>query len=394
MVGRSDRPIIGFDATSALTQGGGIGRYTRELIQALVAEAPGLHFKLFTARSPASSPVPDSLPTASNVTRHRAPLDERWLYRMWYRGRIPIPVQTITGRLDLFHSPDFVLPFVSGHVPTLLTVHDLSFIRYPETFPARLTAYLNRTVPWSVARATHILADSVSTRNDLKSLWNVPDEKVTVLYSGVNERFRRVPDEVQSAVRARYDLGETPVILSLGTVQPRKNYEFLVRAFEPVSRQAPHSLIIVGAKGWLDEGLSAEIERLQLAGRVRITGFVADEDLPALYSAADLFVFPSLYEGFGLPILEAMACGVPVITSNSSSLPEVITRDDGELAAIMLSPYDEAAWTTEMLRLLADENTRHSLSEAGIAQSARFRWQKAAAELATLYRRLLEKQKN
>jgi glycosyltransferase involved in cell wall biosynthesis len=394
MVAWSDRRIIGFDATSALTQGGGIGRYTRELIRALVAEAPDLHFKLFSARPPVVSPIPDSLPIASNVTRHPAPFGEQWLYRLWYRARMPIPVQFFTGRLDLFHSPDFVLPFVGGRIPTLLTVHDLSFVHYPETFPSRLTSYLNRTVPWSIRRSDHILADSISTRNDLKSIWNVPVEKVTVIYGGVDERFQPASDEAKAAVRARYDLGAAPLILSLGTVQPRKNYEFLVRAFEPVARQAPHSLVIVGGKGWLDEGLSAEIERAGLTGRVRLAGFVADADLPALYSAADLFVFPSLYEGFGLPILEAMACGVPVITSNASSLPEVAMGDHGVPAAVMLSPHEEFAWTEAILRLLKDRDTRRNLAEAGLAQSTRFRWQKAAKELASLYRALLGKQKN
>ena len=388
MVG-SRGPTIGFDATAALTQGGGIGRYTRELIHALVAAAPNYTYTLFSARPPAAVPVPDSLPVAPHVTHRAAPVDERWLYRLWYRARIPLPVQLFTGTIDLFHSPDFVLPPVRGGVPTLLTVHDLSFVHYPATFPANLVAYLNRVVPRSVGRATHILADSQSTRRDLAALWGVPDDKVTVLYSGVNERFRPVTDATAlAAVRARYGLGDGPYVLAVGTVQPRKNYEMLVRAFRAVAQTGPHALVIAGGRGWLTEGLEAEIARQGVADRVILPGFVDDADLPALYSAASLFVFPSLYEGFGLPLLEAMACSVPVISSDASSLPEV-AETGGEPAALLLPPGDEVAWAAAMLRLLTDDAARQRLVAAGAAQAARFTWQTAARQLAALYKRLL-----
>lgn len=389
MAGRRGH-VIGIDATAALTQGGGIGRYTRELLHALVAAAPDNRYTLFSARRPAAPPVPDSLPVAANVSHRPAPLDERWLYRLWYRARLPLPVQTFTGRLDLFHSPDFVLPPVSGRIPTLLTVHDLSFVHYPATFPANLVAYLNRVVPWSIDRASHILADSHSTKRDLAAVWNVPGDRVTVLHSGVNERFRPVDDAAAlAAVRERYALGQQPYVLTVGTVQPRKNYELLVRAFRAVAESRPHRLVIAGGRGWLSEGLTAEIARQGLAGRVHLTGFVDDADLPALYSAADLFVFPSLYEGFGLPLLEAMACGVPVISSNASSLPEVAVTD-GQAAAILLSPDDEAAWTEAMLRLTEDVAERRRLIAAGQAQAQRFRWATAARQLAGIYDQLLE----
>ncbi len=388
MAGRASSEVIGFDVTAALTQGGGIGRYTRELIHALVAAAPQYDYTLFSARPPAAPPVPNALPVAPNVTHRPAPLAEHWLYRLWYRARLPVPVQLFTGRIDLFHSPDFVLPPVSSGVHTILTVHDLSFVHYPATFPPRLVAYLNRVVPWSVARATHILADSEATRRDLHSVWGVAQDKITVLYSGVHERFRPAEGSAIAAVRAAYGLGDAPYVLAVGTVQPRKNYEMLVRAFRPVAEQLPHNLIIVGGKGWLDEGLPAEIRRQGLEGRVRPAGFVADADLPALYTAADLFVFPSLYEGFGLPLLEAMACGVPVLSSDASSLPEVVRRAEGD-AAVLLSPHDEAAWAAAMLRLLTDEDARRGLSAAGLAQSRRFSWQTAARQLADIYGRLL-----
>ena len=389
MGGRDDSGVIGFDVTAALTQGGGIGRYTRELIAALTRESPGYTYKLFSARPPASLPVPDSLPAAPNIIHRPAPIDERWLYRLWYRARLPLPVQTFLGRIDLFHSPDFVLPPVMGSIPTILTVHDLSFLHYPETVPDTLVNYLNRTVPWSVERAQAVLADSLSTKRDLQAMWSVPEEKITVLYSGVNERFKPVTDAVTlAAVRERLGLGGAPFVLAVGTVQPRKNYPFLIRAFRPVAERFPHSLVIAGGRGWLSEEIPAEIERQGLAGRVFLAGFVDDADLPALYSAADILAFPSLYEGFGLPLLEAMACGTPVISSNASSLPEVARSGESE-AAILISPHDEAAWSDAMIRLLSDPELRGRLIAAGYEQVGRFSWAAAARQLSTLYRSLL-----
>ncbi len=375
---------IGIDVTAAITQGGGIGRYTRELIFALTAVDPHNEFHFFSARSTASSPVPNPIPQAKNVQLYTAPFDERWLYRLWYRLRLPLPVQWFTGKLDLFHSPDFVLPPVYGRIPTLLTVHDLSFVHYPETFPERLVSYLNRVVPWSVGRATHILADSQATKDDLTAVWQAAPEKVTVLYSGVHARFQPVTEGAKlTAVRQRYQLGSAPYILAVGTVQPRKNYQMLIRAFQPIAQTHPHNLVITGGKGWLMDEMLAEVARQGLHGRVHFPGFVADDDLPTLYSGAALFVFPSLYEGFGLPLLEAMGCGVPVIASNASSLPEVA----GE-AAIQLSPHDQNAWTTAAYTLLSNPQERTRLVAAGFRQARRFTWEQSAHQLRQLYEQL------
>ncbi|MCP4358899.1 MAG: glycosyltransferase family 4 protein [Chloroflexi bacterium] len=372
---------IGIDVTAAVTQGGGIGRYTRELISALTAVDTQNDYHFFAAKNPVASPVPNPIPQAENVQLHTAPVDERWLYRLWYRLRLPLPVQWMTGSLDLFHSPDFVLPPVSEHIPTLLTVHDLSFVHYPDTFPEKLVTYLNRVVPWSINRATHVLADSQATKDDLTAVWQVPVDKITVLYSGVHERFQPVTDgDWLTAVRQKYKIGPAPYILAVGTVQPRKNYQALIRAFQPVAQTHPHNLIITGGKGWLYDEMMAEVGRQGLDGRVRFTGFVDDADLPTLYSDAALFVFPSLYEGFGLPLLEAMACGVPIITSNSSSLPEVA----GD-AAVQLSPHDEAGWTAAVQTLLTDSNQRIQLVAAGFRQARRFSWQQSARQLGQIY---------
>jgi glycosyltransferase involved in cell wall biosynthesis len=376
---------IGIDVTSAVVQGGGIGRYTRELVRAVVAADRVNEFTLFSSRWPDRLPVPDPLPSGPNVRKRAAPVSDRWLYRLWYRLRLPVPVQWLTGPLDLFHSPDFVLPPVRRGVPTLLTVHDLSFIHYPEAFTSALLRYLHTAVPRSIAQATHILADSRATRDDLAAIWQVPLEKITVLYSGVSRSFAPLDDVgVLRAMRQRYGLGDEPYVLSVSTIQPRKNYRMLIQSFRDVSRQLPHHLVIAGGRGWLFEAVMAEVDRQGLADRVHFAGFVADTDLPALYSAADLFVFPSLYEGFGLPILEAMACGTPVLSSDASCLPEVA----GD-AAVLVSPHDVHAWSEAQLKLLTSPGLRAGLVEAGLARAHQFSWEKSAQKLLGVYRRML-----
>ena len=378
---------IGIDVTSAIAQGGGIGRYTRELLQTLAVMKSPYSFRFFSAKPPAKLPVAAPVPTADHISYHSAPLNERWLYRLWYRLRLPLPVQWVTGKLDLFHSPDFVLPPVTGNIPTLLTVHDLSFAHYPEVFPEPLVQYLNNVVPWSIGRTTHILADSISTKQDLMTLWHVPETKITVLYCGVAARFVPVTDKkMLTAVRHQYNLADIPYILSVGTIQPRKNYQMLIRAFQPVAAQYPHNLIFAGGKGWLYDEMMAEVDKQGLNGRVHFIGFVDDKDLPALYSAASLLTFPSLYEGFGLPLLEAMACGVPVISSNASSLPEVV--GDGGL---LLSPHDEAAWSAALIELLADPVRRSRMVVAGYRQARQFSWYKTGEQLLALYHDLLQR---
>lgn len=377
---------IGFDLTAALTQGGGIGRYTRELVRAVVDANSAHQFRFFSAKPPAQLPVPDAVPTGPHAHYRPAPLSERWLYRIWYRLRLPLPVQAFTGGIDLFHSPDFVLPPVWGRTPTLVTVHDLSFVHYPHTFPERLVAYLNQVVPWSVQRATHVLADSVATQQDLVTLWQVPPEKVSVLYCGVDARFRPATAAEKTAVRARYGLGERPYLLSVGTVQPRKNYDLLLQAFAQISPHIPHNFYIVGGKGWLYDDLLASVDRLGLTDRVQFLGFIDDQDLPALYGAASLFLFASLYEGFGIPLLEAMACGAPVISSNASSLPEVT----GE-AAVLLPPRDPDAWAAGIRALLNDPTALAERRQAGLQQAQTFTWSQAAQQLMALYDRLLSR---
>ena len=293
--------------------------------------------------------------------------------------------------MGIFPWPDVVLPPVRRAKP-LVTVHDLSFIRYPRCADANLRAYLNKVVPRSVHRADLVLADSQSTKNDLVELLEVEPAKIEVVYPGVEERFRPMVDQARfEQVRRRYSL-PSQCILGLGTLQPRKNFTRLIEAFADLrsfdvaqDRFAicDLHLVIAGGKGWLYEEIFATVKRLGLEEKVVFPGFVADEDLPALYNLADLFVFPSLYEGFGIPPLDALACGTPVITSNASSLPEVV----GE-AGLMVEATDVKALAGAMKRAIEDDALREEMIAKGMKQAKRFTWKKAAAKLLSLYEAL------
>jgi glycosyltransferase involved in cell wall biosynthesis len=371
---------IGIDCTAALRQGGGIGRYTGGLVQALARLDRQNEYVLFVAGRP-SGPLLELSSAHPNFHLKAAPLSDRFFNIIWQRLRLPLPVEAFSGPLDIFHSPDFVLPPLR-RARAILTVHDLSFMRVPQCADPALRAYLSQAVPRSISRADHVLADSQSTRRDLIELLAVPADKITVVPAGVGDNFRRVTDEERLAyVRRRYEL--TPrFILGLSTLEPRKNFVGLIRAFARLSASGyAGDLVIAGGRGWMYEPIFAEVEQQKLAGRVHFPGFVADADLPALYTLADLLAFPSFYEGFGLPVLEAMACGTPVICADNSSLPEVA----GE-AALMVGAGDTEALVEGIRRLLADEELRRQLVQRGLAQVKNFTWQGAARKLLAVYR--------
>ena len=383
---------IGVDYTSAVRQGAGIGRLTRCIFQALAEIDHENEYRLFAAMGRGQ---PSNFPTfqPSNLSNFRLktiPLSDRELNVVWHRLRLPLPVELITGPVDVFHSPDFTLPPV-WRARAVLTVHDLSFLRVPECFTGALRRYLERVVPRSVRRADHVIADSHSTKRDLVELLGTPAGKVTVIHSGVEPRFRPIIDRAAlGPVRQRYDLPER-FIISVGTLQPRKNFATLVEAFARLKSETGNwkpgarslKLVIAGGRGWLYEEIFARVEALGLQGDVLFPGFVADEDLPALYNLAEAFVLPSLYEGFGLPPLEAMACGTPVVTSNVSSLPEVV----GD-AGLMVEPADVESLAVAIERVLEDGGLRREMVQRGLARAKEFTWERAARRLLGIYTRM------
>jgi glycosyltransferase involved in cell wall biosynthesis len=368
---------LGIDFTSASRERAGIGRYARELIRALSRVDQTNRYVLFVPRDAHDETL--RFDWSPNFSIRRAPLTERYLAALWHRARVPLPIEFFIGSVDVFYSPDFLLPPTRAR-RKLVTVHDLSYVRVPECFPAPLLNYLNRAVPPSVAHADLILADAASTQRDLIDVYHVPTDKVRVLYSGVDPRFRPDVSEASQA-RVRELTHGKPYLLSVSTIQPRKNYARLIKAFANLitNDQLPMTnlqLVIAGGRGWMFAEIFKTVERLGLQERVIFPSFFSDEDLPALYAGATLFVYPSLYEGFGLPVVEAMACGLPVVSSNASSLPEV-----GGDAVLYFDPHDVDAMAATIQRALTNESLRSDLRVRGIEQAKKFSWDKAAREL-------------
>lgn len=373
---------IGIDYTPAYEQGAGIGRYVRELVSALAQVDQHRAYRLFVsgAKQQNLSPIP-GLNFSWAVSR----ISPLWAARIWHRARIPIPVELWTGKLSIFHATDFALPPTLPGTKTLLTVHDLSFVFAPETASPRLKRYLDQIVPRSIRRADHVLADSLATKQDIVEVYGTVPEKITVLYSGVNPDFRQITDpDALNSVRQKYGLGNWPYLFTVGTVQPRKNYARLCEAIAQLKEFSDVHLVIAGGKGWLDDNIYSTVERLQLKQRVHFIGFAADEDLPALYSAAVAVPYVSLYEGFGLPVLEAMACGAPVVAANCSSLPEVVG-----MAGVMVDPYDTDAIADGIRQVLDSSDFRAELQRRGSERARQFTWQRSAQELARVYGELL-----
>ena len=372
---------IGIDYTAAVRQGAGIGRYARSLVRGLAKVGDAHSYRLLIA---GGAPRAAEEEWPRNFRLISLPLSDYWMTVLWQRLRVPLWADLFSGPVDLFHSPDFVLPPIR-RAKTIVTVHDLSFLRYPECYEAAFREYLESAVPRSVNRADLVLADSESTRRDLIELLAVESDRVEVLYSGVDGRFHPIADEVFLArVRERYGLPER-FILSVGTLQPRKNLERLIEAYARLADGIDFEmrLVVAGGWGWLYESIFRRVEDLGLDGKVVFLGFFADDDLPALYNLADLFVFPSLYEGFGLPPLEAMACGVPVVSSNVSSLPEVVGG-----AAEMVDPLDVDGLAEAMLWVLSDGGLRAEMIRKGLARAGQFTWEAAVRVLLCIYERL------
>ena len=287
--------------------------------------------------------------------------------------------------LDLLHVPVYVGP-VTSSCPIVVTIHDLSFYLYPDLLRPFNRTYLQNFTRRTVAHAEGIIAVSESTRNDIVRILGVPEEKVTVIPNGVGQEMHPINDREQiAALRRRYDLPER-MILFLGTLEPRKNIPTLLEAFGLLCRNhdADHRLVVAGGKGWYYGEIYATAERLGLRNKVIFPGYIPQSQLALWYNAADLFVYPSLYEGFGLPPLEALACGTPAIVSDVSSLPEVV----GE-AGLVVNPLDAQALAEAMYSVLGNPARHRALREAGLLRAKAFSWRTTASKTAKLYHRIV-----
>lgn len=347
----------------------GTGVYTQRLVEWLPRVADDLEF---AALWPEDMPSPTSVEVCPRSGGLRRILSDQWGVRA-DRRRL---------NADLVHYPASV-GNVLGLPDTVVTVHDLSFLVEPQWFRAGRAAYYRWAVSRSARAARRILADSEATARDLRERLSIPAERIDVVPLGVDESLKpATPDECRAA-RERYNLPPR-YFLYLGTIEPRKNVARIVRAWSRVAKDGVPDLVLAGRYGWKVEPILREVMDSPYTERIHLPDFIAREDMAAVMTGAEAFVWPSLYEGFGLPPLEAMACGVPVLTSNTSSLPEAV----GD-AALTLNPLDENAVAEGIRRLANDPDLRETLRRAGLARAAQFTWRRTAELTAASYRHAL-----
>lgn len=346
----------------------GVSTYTGQLLRHLPAAAPEHKYIAFAGKGAEIPPGVEAAPAPIRTVAPPARI-------AW--EQLGFPLQAMRSRLDVIHGTVNVLPELARRA-SVITVHDLSFLRHPDRLSHRRKLYLDWAVSRSARRATRVIAVSQSTRNDLVDLLHIPEARISVVPLGVDPSFKPA---LSSDGRPRR-LGGRPYVLHVGTLEPRKNIDVLIRAFARLRerRDFPHALALVGARGWDYQPLFDLVERLHLRDHVHFADYVSPANLPLWYTDADLFAFPSVFEGFGLPVLEAMACGLPVVTTDSSGLRELAAD-----AALVVEPGSSEALEEAMGRILEDRALRDRLRAKGLARAAGFTWEETARLTARVY---------
>ncbi len=375
---------ITLDLSPAVHHHAGLGRYAHELLTALTQIDPANTYQsIYYAPTGHERPDPplDRLP--SQAIRLPA---KPWRLSVLLADFAGLGMDDWLPHTDIFHATDHLLPPLK-RARSVFTIHDLIYQFFPEHHLPLNRWYLRLMLPRFMRRANAIIAVSENTRRDVTRLMNIPAEKITVIHEGVNPRFRPISEaNALAQVRATYQLPER-FILFLGTLEPRKNLLRLIEAYHAlVTRNATTPpLVLAGRKGWLFQPIFERVKALGLEDKTIFTGWIAEADAPLLLSAAEVFAYPSVYEGFGLPPLEAMACGTPVITSNASSLPEVVGN-----AGILLSPDDAPAWANALERVLSDAGLRADLRARGLARARQFTWEATARQTLAVYQQVAD----
>jgi len=379
---------IGIDINCLLFDRSGFGRYTENLVKNLLLIDHKNEYFLyanFIRKSQERRKIIHGLiqeTNAKNVTVKVFPLPAHW--KEMLTGTSYSYTSIVKDPLDIYFAPHYAGIPKNGFSQMVVTIHDLVFIKYPE-HRGRLSDYYLKRTKIAVEKSVKIIADSESTKKDLIDLLDVNADKIKVIYLGVDEQFKVYHQNEIIARTQKYVPTEQKYILSVGTLEPRKNLSMIVKAFSllPIELQQTYKIVFTGGKGWNNQALAQTIADYNLKDRVIFTGFVSDEDLPYLYNRADLFIYPSLYEGFGLPVLEAMACGAPIITSNVSSLPEVVGK-----AGILIDPKNEQEIAHKMKQILTNPKLADDLRKKGPLQAKKFTWKKTAQETLKIFERI------
>jgi alpha-1,3-rhamnosyl/mannosyltransferase len=374
---------IGINGVALLSPLTGIGQYTyhlvRELQQMLPVE-PVLFYGAGWSREIRSTPLPgvDSIKKVVKRIIPRPYPVARFIQQMRFSAGVR------QHRVTLYHEPNFLAYRFGG--PSVVTVHDLSWIRHPETHPAERVKIMNQLMPRVVKQATHIVVDSEFIRQEVIGYYGLPPDRVTTVLLGVSPDFRPLDAHACASALAPHGIRHGEYILAVGTLEPRKNLATVIAAFAqlPDAIRRRYPLVIVGMNGWGMERFPERLRQMVDKGEVRLTGYIPQQDLPKLYAGARLFVYPSIYEGFGLPPLEAMACGVPVIVSRRASLPEVV----GDAGALV-EALDDAEISARMRALLEDDALHRGFSAAGLKQAEKFTWRQCAVETLQVYEKAM-----
>ncbi len=368
---------IGINALSVRNQYAGIGVYTKNLIAALSQVDKNNHYVLFLNPENYHG-FKVGQDNFENVLVY-APFSK---YYVWEQIYLPLIVKK--KRIDILHGPRNVLPLLCK-IKLVVTIHDLAFLLFPEVMKFNPINYWQTFVKRSVHNADHIISVSESTRKDIARLYDIAEHKITVTHEACNDSYKRIKDEsVLKGISQKYDLPER-FILYVGTIEPRKNLTVLLEAMDILKKEynLDIKLVVAGKRGWLCTGFFGTLRRLGLENNVIFAGYVPGEDLPGIYNLAKIFVYPSKYEGFGLPLLEAISCGVPVIASNISSIPEVV----GD-ACVLVVHDDPKDFSRNIYELLTDKELRLKMISKGFERAKLFSWEKVAKETLKVYERV------